>query len=73
MKGRKIVKEIILSLILFRILRSLIWNFGGGSFWKMTMLTENKIWDNSRQGIDRVLEDMRWLQLIQDGIQRLAS
>jgi hypothetical protein len=40
MKERKRAKEIILPLILFRILRSLIWNFGGGSFLKMTTLTE---------------------------------
>ena len=44
MKGRKRVKEIILPLILFRILRSLIWNFGGESFWKMATLTEKKKW-----------------------------
>jgi len=38
----------------------------------MAMLTK-KSGDNSRQGIERVFEDMRWLNLIQDGTQRLGS
>lgn len=42
-KGRKRVKEIVLPLILFRNLRSLIWNFGGEMFWKMATLTEKNV------------------------------
>ena len=42
-KGRKRVKEMILPLIIFRILRLLIWNFGGEMFWKMTTLTEKNV------------------------------